>query len=184
MHAHLPKYPCLSTSYIRTGPGNGVLPWIGQDGCQQRALLFGDLVGRFSEIMLGRSFRAIDSGSKLHDVQIDGHDPPLGPEQFDQSGKIKLQTFSYPASPGPEKQIFGCLLADGAGSSGAFGAFVVFDGFLDRPKVKTPMQEKVLIFSTDHSGRQMSADLIQWNPIFFQDSLFTIRPLFYAADHH
>src|ERR1700721_4724872 len=63
---------------------------------------------------LRRGLGTICAIAELGNVQINFQYPPLRQGGLDQDRKVCFESLSKVAAPGPEKQIFGDLLADGA----------------------------------------------------------------------
>src|SRR3546814_2937324 len=64
------------------------------------------------EITLGAGIHAIGADAGLGDVEIDLHDPLLGPEILEQQREPGLKPFAEPADGLPAKGVIGRLLAD------------------------------------------------------------------------
>src|SRR3546814_7201017 len=100
--------------------------------------------------MACRGFGAEHTVIPLVAVEVHLEDPLLGPEHFDQRGKPGFQTLAQPAAARPQEQVFGHLLAEGAGAANRAAASVMGQRGLDRTEVEAPVLGKFLILTCDY----------------------------------
>src|SRR5690606_276245 len=82
-------------------------------------------------------------------VEVDLQDPLFRPEQLDQRREPGFQAFAQPTAAGPEEQVLGHLLGQGAGTANAATALVVRQGGLDGWNIAAPVAGELLILASN-----------------------------------
>ena len=77
----------------------------------------------------------------------------FGQQALDQDGEVGLEPLAKIAASGPEKQILGDLLADGAGAAHLVAVLIERVGLFDGLDIEAPVLGKLLIFRGDHGQR-------------------------------
>jgi len=108
---------------------------------------------------------AVGPNPKFRDVQIHLENPPLRPASLDQHGEIGFKALAKVAAPGPQKQVLGDLLADGAGAPHFMAVLVELVGFFDGRHVKAPVSREFLILGGDHGQRHVRRYAVQGDPV-------------------
>ena len=129
----------------------GVLPRVGQCGSDEGALAGAQIFGPDAEMLFGHRRDAVDAFAHLYRIEVDLHDALLGPEEFDEGGKVDLKAFARPAAPWPKEHVLGCLLRDGAGTKlTLLRVLPITDGsILNGLVVEAVMVHEVGIFAGD-----------------------------------
>ncbi len=155
--------------------------------CREKGCLsFGQFFCGFVEIMLACGFYAIDAVSEFNHVEIHLHNPFFAPECFYKYCLICFKRFSYVTPAVPEKDVFGCLLADGAGSSRRFAcSFGFLTGYFYLFEIEAVVRQKAVVFGCNHGSYHVGRDVLYVHPIFFQSDLSVVgQGLLYAAFNH
>jgi len=122
-------------------------------------------------------FGAIRAVAELGDVQIDFQYSPLRPQGLDQQREIGLEPLAKIAASGPQKEILGDLLADGAGAAHRVAVLVERVGLFDGRNIEAPVLGELLIFRRHDGERQIGRDSIQVDPTVAIDVVgVSVRP--------
>lgn len=113
------------------------LQGIGQAGCYERGLVWGELVGSGVEEAFSGSFGTIDALSHLGYIQVYFKDTLLAPNFLYEKCEIGLKPFAHPAASGKQEYILGGLLAYSAGSAELFPLLMVLDCLFNLYPVKS-----------------------------------------------
>ncbi len=139
-------------SHISARIARGKLPRVRQRGGNQRAIVAREVSRALAEVVFGASLDAVYAVAHFDGVEINLHDALLAPKQFDEGGEINLETFAHPRPPGPQKNVLGRLLRDGARAIflGASGCQIALGGGADGLEVETMMKQKAGILAGHH----------------------------------
>src|SRR5690606_36745191 len=121
-----------------------------QHGGQLGGLLVGEHARRYTEVVPRRGIDAEHAVVPLDDIQVYLEDPLLGPERLYGQGEPGLQPLAWPAAPGPEEQVLGHLLAQGAGTAQTAAALIVTYRGADGLQVEAMVLGKALILGGNH----------------------------------
>jgi hypothetical protein len=160
-------------------------PRIGQDRGNRRRLRPGKVFGTGVEIETRSRFGAINPVTHLDAVEIHFEYPFLAPDNFDKNGKIDLKAFANPAPGRPEKDIFGGLLGDSAGTAQGLAALLrSIERISDSLEIEAEVIDKILIFAADNGQHQIAGDRVERDPMMLPDRFFACVKLFDAANQH
>jgi len=109
-------------------------------------------------------FGAVGAIAEFRDVQIDFQYAPLRPQGLDQDREVGLEPLAEIAASGPQEEILGDLLADGAGAVHPVAMLIEGVGFFDGRDIEAPMLGKLLIFRRHDRERQIGRNPVQIHP--------------------
>lgn len=138
--------------------------WAGEYGGNLGGLAASEIFGAGVEVVFGGGFDAIDAGAELGDIKIDFEDTRFADGGFEPPGEGDFEPLAQPAALGPEEEIFGSLLADGAGAFGALAALVVFVGFADGFPIEALVLAEEVIFGSDDGGLGVAGNGVERCP--------------------
>src|SRR5690606_29249965 len=142
---HLLANPEGAPIDVAAGPPGAPAAGIGQRGRQQAGLTVAEARRRDPKVMSGRRLGPEYPVPPLDAVQVHLEDALLGPQGFQQQGEPDFQPLAHPAAAGPEEQVLGHLLAEGAGAAQAAAPAVVFQRIADGRQIEAPVLGEALI---------------------------------------
>ena len=128
---------------------------------------------------------SVDAVAHLYAVEVDFHDAVFAPDGLDEDGEVDFEAFAHPAAGGPEEDVLGCLLADGAASALAAAGDAVSDYGLELVEVEAVVLEEELVFAGhDGYGHVEAHVVVEADPVVLEADLFAAAYLLAAADDH
>src|SRR5690606_36605238 len=138
---------------------------------------------RYTEVVPRRGLDAEHTRGPPDDLQVYLADPLLGPERLHGQGEPGLQPLAWPAAPGPEDQVLGDLLAQGAGAAQTAAALVVLHGGADGLQVEAMVLGKALVLGGNHRHLDVVRYLPVGDPVVAQFEALVTPRLLLALDH-
>src|SRR5271165_6647178 len=89
---------------------------VGQAGSDPGGLELGQILCWYMVVGAGGGFYAVDAFSHFGDVEVHFENSFFSPDELDHKRKVDFQSFTEPTAALPQKDVFGHLLADGAGA--------------------------------------------------------------------
>ena len=182
--SHLLHDGRLPPEDVRRGVFATEFQWIGK-GCGDKSAIWacqGDCGP--SEVLLRYSFGPIDAVTHFDGVEIDFHDAFLAPDELNQDGKVGFQALTNPAGIWPEKDVLGCLLADGAAASVAFAGASFLHRLVDFDEVEAVVGEETLVLACHNGDRHVDAHRVERYPMMLEAQLFAPMYLLGTTDYH